>query len=109
MDSNKHINIKGCFNHGAFYSFPCVKMDNELKDFVAVFKKKIILKQYRDNFRNYPDSFSRPLYSHSYILNNEDANVISICSIVDPYKSEFLHKLHSCNSRVGIPDIKKLL
>lgn len=109
MENNKHINIKGCFNHGAFYSFPCVKMDNELKDFVAVFKKKIILQQNGDNFRNYPDSFSRPLYSHSYILNNEDASVTSICSIVDPYKSEFLHKLHSNNSRVGIPDIKKLL
>lgn len=109
MENNKQINIKGCFNHGTFYSFPCVKIDDELKDFVAVFKKKIIMQQNGNNFKNYPDSFSRPLYSHGYILNNENANITSICSIVDPYKSEFVHKLHSHNSRVGIPDIKKLL
>lgn len=109
MDSNKKINIKGCFNHGAFYSFPCVNMENELKDMVAVFRKKIILEQSADAFNNYPDSFSRPLYSHNYILNNNEVRLKSLCSIVEPYKSEFFHKLHSSNSRVGIPDIKKLL
>lgn len=109
METIKRISVKGCFNHGAFYSIPCVNLDNELKDFVAVLKKKIILQQKGDTFKNYPDSSSRPLYSHSYILNNENVTIIPICSIVDPYKSEFLHKLHSNNSRVGIPDIKKLL
>ncbi|MCX8105948.1 MAG: hypothetical protein N3D80_08780 [Ignavibacterium album] len=109
MEGSKKINIKGCFNHGAFYSFPCVNLENELKDLVAVFRKKIILEQSADAFNNYPDSFSRPLYSHNYILNNNEVRLKPLCSIVEPYKSEFLHKLHSNNSRVGIPDIKKLL
>ncbi|MEJ5245232.1 MAG: hypothetical protein WHV28_05925 [Bacteroidota bacterium] len=109
MENNKKINIKGCFNHGAFYSFPCVNLENGLKDLVAVFRKKIILEQSADAFNNYPVSFSQPLYSHNYILNNKEVRLKPLCSIVEPYKSEFLHKLHSNNSRVGIPDIKKLL
>jgi len=44
----------------------------------------------------------------NYIYNAVNVKINLVCSKTNPYKSEFLQKLHANNSRVGIPDIKDL-
>ncbi len=110
LNENKKINIKACFNHGSYYSFPAIKTDGSLKDFVAVLKAKIILQEKDiDQNTGYPEASKRLLYSQLFTLNNSEVRIEFICAKVNPYKAEFLQKLHTNNSRVGIPDIKNLL
>ncbi|MCS6934647.1 MAG: hypothetical protein NZM35_05810, partial [Chitinophagales bacterium] len=98
------------YSHQSLFSLPSIYTDNGLTDFVAVLKHKIIVHEKDiDNGPSFPKSSRRFQYSHTYILNAQDVKMNLICSIVNPYKAEFLQKLHTNNSRVGIPDIKDLL
>jgi CheY-like chemotaxis protein len=98
------------YNHDSFYLFPAINLNGTLKDFVAVFKSRFILQE-KDIIAGtkYPQASKRHLYSQNFMFNGNEVKLNLICSKVNPYKAEFLHKLHSHNSRVGIPDIKNLL
>lgn len=98
------------YKHLSLFYLPSIIVDNELKDFVVVFKHKHLLheKDIADDTK-FPKASKRLLYSQQFILNASDVNIKFLCSLVNPYKAEFLQKLHTNNSRVGIPDIKNLL
>ena len=98
------------YKHLSLFYLPSIIVDNELKDFVVVFKHKHLFheKDVADGTK-FPKASKRLLYSQQFTLNDSDANIEFLCSLVNPYKEEFLQKLHNNNSRVGIPDIKNLL
>lgn len=98
------------YKHLSFFYLPSIIVDIELKDFVVVFKHKHLLheKDVADGTK-FPKASKRLLYSQQFTLNASDVNIEFLCSMVNPYKAEFLQKLHTNNSRVGIPDIKNLL
>jgi hypothetical protein len=97
------------FNYDSLYFFPSIREDDALNDFVAVLKSKLILREKVAEYNlKYPTATKRLLYPHEYLYGNEDVKMVLICSKSNPYKAEFLQKLHSNNSRVGIPDIKNL-
>jgi len=104
-DQNKRIKS---FNHPSLYYFPSIYIKNELIDFVAVLKSKFILLDAASSQSKYPEASERLLYSMNYIYNAVNVKINLVCSKTNPYKSEFLQKLHANNSRVGIPDIKDL-
>jgi hypothetical protein len=98
------------YKHPSLFYFPSVLINNETINFVGFMKQKILVRE-RDiaDGTKFPSASKRLLYSQSFIFNGADVKLELICSKVNPYKAEFLQKLHSHNSRVGIPDIKKLL
>ncbi len=104
--SNKILIEK--FNHPSFYYFPFVQCPDEYKDLVAILKSKIILMENVDNIKPYPSSSKLLEYSDNFYIDKTEYKIELICSLSEPYKSDFLNHLHSHNFRVGIPDIKKL-
>jgi CheY-like chemotaxis protein len=109
LSKGQKENIRN-YNHDSFYLFPAININGKWEDFVAVFKSRFILQE-KDIIAGtkYPQASKRHLYSQSFMFNGNEVKLNLICSKVNPYKAEFLHKLHSHNSRVGIPDIKNLL
>jgi len=102
-------NIKR-YTHDSFFFFPAINIKGVLTDFTAILKSRFILSE-NDVAANtkYPTASKRLLYSHTFTFNREDVRLKLICSKVNPYKAEFLQKLYTHGSRVGIPDIKELL
>jgi DNA-binding response OmpR family regulator len=98
------------YNHDSFFPFTAINIDGILTDFIAILKSRFILKE-RDIAANtkYPSASKRLLYSQTFVANGIDVRLELLCTKVNPYKAEFLQKLHTNNSRVGIPDIKDLL
>jgi len=98
------------YKHPSLFYFPSIIIDNERIDFVGFLKQKILVqeKDIADGTK-FPLASKRLLYSQSFIFKETDVKLELICSKVNPYKAEFFQKLNTHNSRVGIPDIKKLL
>lgn len=102
-------NIKQ-YNHDSFFLFPSINIGGRMSDFVAILKSKfILLENSVAKGTKYPLASKRLLYSQTFAYNGQEMRLELICTKVNPYKAEFLQKLHSNNSRVGIPDIKDLL
>jgi len=93
-----------------FY-FPTVPFEESVIDLVAIFKSKITLEEFPDkeNTKVYPKASCKLGYSGKFLYKGKEVSVSFICSKSNPYKSDFLHSFHSHNSRVGTPDIRKLL
>jgi len=97
------------YNHSSYYYFSSLKKDDDYKDYVALLKTRILLSEKVDeNTEKYPRSSKQLDYEDSYIIGKTVGKIEFICSLDDPYKSDFLNHLHSHDLRVGIPDIKKL-
>ncbi len=106
-DNNRKIRS---YNHDSFYLFQALLIDDAFQDFVAILKSRMVVKEFSEHYHiNYPKASKRLLYSHEFIYNGEKVKLILLCTKVNPYKAEFLQRLHSSASRVGIPDIKDLL
>lgn len=99
------------YKNASFYYFPSVDIDGNLEnDFVAILKSKFIVEGWcENNSEKYPRIPEILNYSGNFRYNEDDVEINHICSKSNPYKSDFLQKLHTNNSRVGIPDIKDLL
>ena len=98
------------YNHDSFYLFQSLYTEETFQDFVAILKSRIVLREVADVYHtNYPKASKRLLYSQEFIYNGERVRMTLLCTKVNPYKAEFLQKLITSNSRVGIPDIKDLL
>jgi hypothetical protein len=95
----------------SYYFFPAVPYEKSTVDLVAVFKSKIILEEISDkeNTKAYPKATEKLNYSGKFLFKGKEVSLTFICSKSNPYKSDFLHAFHSHNSRVGTPDIRKLL
>jgi CheY-like chemotaxis protein len=108
--NNEHKKDIKAYKHNSFFFFPAININGTLKDFVAILKSKFIIQE-KDIAANtkYPASSKRHLYSQSFIFNGQEVKLEFLCSKVNPFKAEFLQKLNTHNSRVGIPDIKNLL
>jgi CheY-like chemotaxis protein len=100
-------------NDPSHYLFPSLKIDNDtFIDFIALFKAKQIIAPKTDpneDNSKYPTTKNRLSYSQTFLFDGQEINVEMICSYINPYKSEFMQKLHAHNSRVGIPDIKDMM
>lgn len=109
FNANTQREIKK-YKHDSFYLFQSLFVEEALQDFVAILKSRIVLKEVAEVYNpNYPKAAKRLLYSQEFIHNGERVRMTLLCTKVNPYKAEFLQKLHTSNSRVGIPDIKDLL
>lgn len=102
------------FSEPSWYLFPALFTETRLIDFVATFKAKIILEQhlsqeYPVEMKKYPKTPRRMEYADSFLGQQQEITLTFLCSFADPYKSDFLQKLHAHDSRVGVPDIKNLL
>jgi hypothetical protein len=97
------------YNNDSYFYFPAINIEGVLTDFIAILKSRFILNE-SDVAANtkYPYASKRLLYSQTFTFNGNIVKLKLICSKVNPYKAEFLQKLHTHNSRVGIPDIKEL-
>jgi CheY-like chemotaxis protein len=95
----------------SYYFFPAVPLGDSETDMVAVFKSKIILEELPEKAHTkiYPKASCKLGYSAKFLYRGKEVSLSFICSKSNPYKSDFLHSLHSHNSRVGTPDIKKLI
>lgn len=97
------------YQFDSYFFFPSILLEGHLTDFVAVLKSKRIVEELSETCNpKYPSSKKRFQYNTNHLYNNGEVNLKLICSISNPYKAEFLQKLHTNNSRVGIPDIKDL-
>jgi len=98
------------YKHDSFFPFPAINIAGRFTDFIAILKSRFMLqeKNIADGTK-YPEASKRLLYSQTFTSNGLDVKLELLCSKVNPYKAEFLQKLHTNNSRVGIPDIKDLL
>lgn len=108
LKNEQIMNIKK-YNHDSFFFFPAINIDDKLNDFTSILKSRFILheKDVAENTK-YPFASKRLLYSHEFVLNGSNVKLELICTIVNPYKAEFLQKLQTNNFRIGIPDIKNL-
>ena len=98
------------YKHPSFYFFPAVPLNGEMTNLVAILKAKIVLEHpYSEASLKYPGTSKRMEYIDSFRFNSKEVTLEFLCRLDNPYKNDFLQKLHSHNSRVGIPDIKKLL
>ena len=111
---NTDSNIEENKSSNHFY-LPAVKVADELIDLVAVFKANHILNcKTADSVEaskgiKYPAVANRIKYADAFAFNNSECEVKHLCSLVNPYKAEFLQKRNSHNSRVGIPGIYQYL
>ena len=97
------------YQFDSYFFFPSILLEGHLTDFVAVLKSKRIVEELSETCNpKYPSSKKRFQYNTNHLYNNVEVKLKLICSISNPYKAEFLQKLHTNNSRVGIPDIKDL-
>ena len=103
-------------NEPSFYLFPALKIENKFQDMVAVLKSKIILEhapgESIENQIRYPKALKRLEYSDTFLYRgnyDKKQHLELLCSLDEPYKSDFLQRLQSHNSRVGIPDIRDLI
>ena len=97
------------FNHSSYYYFPSLQNEKGFQDYVALLKSKIILmEKVGNNTERYPKSSKQLDYTDYFAIGETLSEIEFICTLDDPYKSDFLHHLHSHDLRVGIPDIKKL-
>ena len=77
---------------------------------------KIILEhapgELTENQIRYPKAVKRLEYSDSFLFRghyDKQKQIELLCSLDEPYKSDFLQRLQSHNSRVGTPDIRNLI
>lgn len=97
------------FKHDSMYYLPSVSDNGRLCDLVALLKSKFRITESSDIDKpKYPTAYQRLLYSQNFICDTVNVKLNLHCSISNPFKSEFFHKLHTNNNRVGIPDIKDL-
>jgi hypothetical protein len=103
-------------NEPSFYLFPALKIENKFQDMVAVLKSKIILEhapgESIENQIRYPKALKRLEYSDTFLYrgnHDKKQHLELLCSLDEPYKSDFLQRVQSHNSRVGIPDIRDLI
>lgn len=99
------------YNHDSFYYFPSLLIDGSLEnDFVAILKSKIVISAVVEgSTEKYPAVPYKLSYPGDFLYNGIRVKLVHICSKSNPYKSDFLQKLHANNSRVGTPDIKDIL
>jgi len=96
-------------NYPSYYYLPAVKVGEGFVNFVAVFKSKSRLLVNRDlKDVKYPEVAPNKIsFEDGFIFDRHEIDIELICGFSDPYKSDFLNKLASHNTRIGIPDIKK--
>jgi len=103
------LNLIRRYQFDSYFFLPSVLLNEKLEDFVAILKSKRIIEELPgSSIKKYPGSRTRFTFNSSHLYNNIEVKLNLICSITNPYKSEFLQKLHTNDSRVGIPDIKDL-
>lgn len=107
LNKNESISTNGNANH--FY-LPTVHLHGEeFIDLVAVFKSKKLLVSLNNDGSRYPGVLNRVKYDGTFQLSTANCTVEYLCSLVNPYKSEFTQKRNSHDSRVGIPGIYQYL
>ena len=98
------------YKHPSFYFFPAVSVDEGITDLTAILKAKIVFEhQSSSTHLRYPETQKRMEYADSFRFNNNDVTLEFLCRLDNPYRSDFLQKLHAHNSRIGIPNIRNLL
>ncbi|MGE0085979.1 MAG: hypothetical protein AB7S75_16345 [Desulfococcaceae bacterium] len=105
LNSKSRTQVKE-YNHPAFHLFPEI---SEYLDLVAILKSKVVLEHISEGQEKYPKAQKRLEYIDKFLFYGQAVRIMPLCSLDNPYKSDFLQKLHSHNSRVGIPDIRNLI
>lgn len=97
-------------NHPSFYYLPCMLYNHVYTDLIAIFKSKTRLEAVRDYTGvKYPEIATEKMsFDDKFIIGGKEVEIELISAFSEPYKSDLLNKLTSHNTRIGIPDIKKL-
>lgn len=78
-------------------------------DIIVAFRATHFLVTRNNRSKKYPGVQSRIRYSDAFSFNNLNCDITYICSLLNPYKSEILHKKSTHDSRVGIPSVYEYL
>ena len=101
-------------NTPSYSLFPSIDQtgNGEFADFVAIMKSRLLIEEKLEEHAGtqlvFPQSSGRLTFETSFRFDGKSATLRLICSLSNPYKSDFLQRLHSHNSRVGTPNIKNL-
>lgn len=79
--------------------------NNTFTDLVAILKSKNRIVCCNKDAEKYPCVTNRIKYTDSLQIDNTDCTLTYICSLLNPYKSEFAQRKSSHDSRVGIPPV----
>lgn len=90
-----------------FYFLSLELEENSFTDLVAILKSKHRIVCHDNDAEKYPSVKDRIKYSNSLKIDGADCSLTYICSLLNPYKSEFAQRKSSHDSRVGIPGIYK--
>lgn len=105
-DERSRIKRNNSESHFLFLSLELE--DSKFTDLVAILKSKHrIVCQNNDSKEKYPNVANRVNYADSFQIDKENCTISYICSVLNPYKSEFAQKKSSHDSRVGIPSVYK--
>jgi hypothetical protein len=80
---------------------------NVFTDLVGVLKSKNIIVCQGNDADKYPSVINRIKYSDSLQIDKSTCLVTYICSLVNPYKAEFIQRKSTHDSRIGIPSVYK--
>jgi CheY-like chemotaxis protein len=79
--------------------------NNTFTDLAAILKSKNRIVCCNKDAEKYPCVTNRIKYADSLQIDNTDCTLTYICSLLNPYKSEFAQRKSSHDSRVGIPPV----
>ncbi len=90
------------------FLFLSLELENDsFTDLAAILKSKHRIVCHGNDSEKYPCVTNRIKYSDSLQIDKIECSVNYICSLLNPYKSEFAQRKSSHDSRVGIPNIYK--
>ena len=88
------------------FFFPAVEREEgTYTNMTAFFKAKNRLVCSENDGATYPSVNERLRYGHQFQVDGEACVVTYLCSLLNPYRSEFSHKRSTHDSRVGIPEV----
>ena len=88
-----------------FYFLSLELEENSFTELVAILKSKHRIVCHDNDADKYPSVRNRIKYADSVKIDEKDCSLTYICSLLNPYKSEFAQRKFTHDSRVGIPEI----
>lgn len=97
--------IKKNKSESHFYFLSLELEENSFTELVAILKSKHRIVCYDNDAEKYPSVKNRIKYTDSMKIDEKDCSLTYICSLLNPYKSEFAQRKSSHDSRVGVPEV----
>ncbi len=106
-NGDERTKIKSNSSESHFFLLSLDLLTNGFTDLVAVLKSKNILVAQGNDHEKYPSVQNRIKYTDQLQIDKSNCTITYLCSLVNPYKAEFVQRKTTHDSRVGIPSIYK--